>query len=468
MLRHRRVRSLGALPAVITLAVPLANISRADGRAATHWPQFRGPNASGVAVGYPTPVEWDAASGRNILWKTPVPGLGHSSPVIWGDRIFITTAVSRAGESSLKVGLYGDITPLNEQVEHEWKVLCLDKKTGRALWEQTACRGVPKAKRHMKSTHANPTPATDGRHVVAFFGSEGLYCYDIEGTLLWKKDFGVLASAYYVVPPAQWGFASSPVIFDDKVVVQVDVLKDSFVGALDIRDGRELWRAERNDVPTWSTPTVHRGNGRTQVICNGMREIAGYDLATGKQLWNLEGGGDIPVPTPVVAGDLIYVASAHGPAAPVFAIRTSAEGDLHLPPAGASSRYVAWWNGRVGVYMQTLLPLDGRLYCCRDNGVLTVFDALSGEKLHTARLGDGSTGFTASPVAADGKVYFTSEVGDVHVLKAAPDFDVLARNALAETCMATPAISEGVLYFRTRGQVIAVGDAAGGGDQVAR
>ncbi len=239
---------------IIFTGVPLFTFG--SGQEDVHWPSFRGRQAKGVAEGYATPTEWSVEDGTNIRWKTPIAGLAHSSPSIWGDRLFVTTAVRTEGDPSLRVGLYGDIASVNEDVVQRWRVYGLDKNTGEILWERTAHEGIPKVKRHPKSTHANPTPATDGEHVVAFFGSEGLYCYDMDGELLWKKDLGVLNSGFFQAPQAQWGFASSPIIHDGRVLVQSDVLEDSFLAAFDIRDGREIWRTERDDVPTWGTPTV--------------------------------------------------------------------------------------------------------------------------------------------------------------------------------------------------------------------
>lgn len=232
-----------------------------------NWPSFRGPGASGIAEGSPLPSEWDAATSRNIRWKTPIPGLGHSSPIVWGNRIFLSTAISGVEKPELKVGLYGDIGSIKDDTSHRWVVFCLDKQTGRIVWEKTAVSGIPKIKRHPKSTHANSTLATDGRHVVAFFGSEGLYCFDIDGRLLWKKDLGLLDSGFYVAPTAQWEFGSSPIVYQDMVLIQCDVLNGSFVAALNIRDGSEVWRTPRNDVPTWGTPTVYADGKNAQSSC---------------------------------------------------------------------------------------------------------------------------------------------------------------------------------------------------------
>jgi len=423
---------------------------------ARDWPQFRGIAARGLSEGAPPPTTWNAPEGRGVRWRTPVPGLGHSSPIVWGDLVCVTSAISGKPDPELKVGLYGNIDPVVDDTVHTWKVYCVDRRTGRMRWERTAAQGVPKVKRHTKATHANATPATDGRILVAMFGSEGLYAYELAtGKPLWEKNLGLLDAGFFMVPEAQWGFASSPVIHEDRVIVQADVQQGSFLAAFDVRDGREIWRAAREDVPTWSTPTVHATAKGTQILVNGWKHIGGYDLATGRELWRLTGGGDIPVPTPVVAGDLVYITNAHGKQAPIYAIRTGARGDL-TTPEGEVSPYLAWSQMREGAYMQTPLVYDGLLYNCRDNGVLSVYDAKTGERHYQQRLGEGS-GFTASPVAAGGKVYFTSEDGDVFVVRAGTSFELLSRNAMGEVCMATPAISEGVIIYRTRSHLIALG-----------
>jgi len=440
------------LAAALVLGSGMSSAAERD----TDWPSFRGRNARGVAEGFATAERWDVSRSQNVLWRTPIPGLGHSSPVVWGDRIFVTSAIGGQADPQLEVGLYGDIEPVNDETRHRWVVTCLDRDTGKVLWERTAHEGVPAIQRHTKSTHANSTPATDGKRVVALFGSEGLYSYDLQGELLWKKDLGRLDSGYFEVPEAQWGFGSSPVIDGDKVLVQCDVQQGSFLAAFDVQDGRELWRASRDEVPTWSTPTVHRDKGRAQVITNGWKHVGGYDLATGKELWRMHGAGDIPVPTPVVAHDLMFITHAHRGTG-LFAIRTSASGDVTLGPDAAAGEHVAW-SVRAGAYMQTPLVYRDELYVCRDNGVLSVYDARTGRRTAQQRLGSGMTGFTASGVAADGKVYYTSEQGDVFVLEAGPEPALIATNSLAEVTLATPAISRGVLYFRTRGHLVAIGE----------
>ena len=440
--------------AFMTLAAIALLLSAAQ---AQNWPQFRGPEASGIGAGSP-PVEWNGESGKNILWKTEIPGLGHSSPVIWGDRIFLTTAISAKGAAPLKVGLYGDIKPVEDEGPQKLIVYCLDRKSGKILWQQTSYSGPLKFKRHPKSTNANPTPATDGKHLVVFFGSEGLYTYDMDGKLLWKKHLGPLDAGFYMVPLATWGFASSPILHDGMAIVQADVQKDSFLAAFDAASGKELWRTPRKDVPTFGSPAIapYTANGQKslQVVVNGWKHAGGYDLKTGKELWMFNGttsGGDIPVPTPVSKDGLILITSAHGPGRPILAFRTNAAGTVEK-----ESPSLAWTVERAGNYMQTPL-IDGDLaYFCMDKGILTVFQLSNGERIYQQRLGSGG-GFSSSPVAAGGRLYITSEDGATIVLAEGKEFNQLAKNELGETVMATPAISGGVLYIRGRNHLFAIG-----------
>ncbi len=421
-----------------------------------NWPQYRGPQASGVDPSVALPTTWNIESGENIRWQTPIPGLAHASPIVWGNVVYIATAV-QAGKSELKVGLYGDIASVKEKEANQWRLLALDKTTGKVLWNTLAHESVPKVARHTKATHCNSTPATDGRRIVAIFGSEGLFCFDTEGRLLWKKDLGPMDSGYFVSPAAQWGFASSPVIHDGKVIVLCDVQKESFIAVFDLADGREVWRKARADVPTWSTPTVVTAAGRTQIAVNGWHHTGGYDFATGQELWKLDGGGDIPVPTPIAAGELIYFTSAHGRMRPMRAIRADAAGDITPGESGTASPAIAWNHDRRGNYMQTPILVDGRIYGCADIGLLTCFEAKTGEVRYSERLSKTSEGYTASPVSDGRHLFFASELGNVFVVPATGTFSVVATNALGETCLSTPAISDGALFFRTREKVVAVG-----------
>lgn len=450
------VASMSGWLIVVVAAAGMAAAGPAAPRPGVDWPGFRGIHARGFADGKPTAAVWDVSAGRNVRWKVKVPGLSHSSPVIWGDRVCVTTAVS-GKDDPLRVGLYGDIEPVKDDTPHEWRVLCYDKRSGKLLWDQLAAKGVPKVKRHTKATQANATPAVDEGHVAALFGAEGLFVYDAKGKLLWKKDLGVLDAGFFRVPEAQWGHASSPVIHEGRLFVLADVQKDSFLAAFDLASGRELWRTPRADVPTWGTPTVHVEGGRAQVVVNGWKHIGGYDLQTGRELWKMKGGGDIPVPTPVEAHGLFFITNAHGGSAPIYAVRTGATGDVSLAAEQTANAHVAWAQERDGAYMQTPIAYRGHLYVCRNNGVLSVFEAATGRRVYQQRLTEGG-GYTASPVAGDGKVYFTGEEGDVHVVRAGETFELMAKNPLGEVTLATPAISEGVLYFRTRGHLVAVAE----------
>jgi outer membrane protein assembly factor BamB len=347
-----RVTAIGSIAfvAVVAAAFQLSMTAGTAPRPGVDWPQFRGIRASGIAEGHPTPTRWDVAAGRGVVWKTPVPGLGLSSPIVWGDLVCLTTSLSGKKDADLKVGLYGDIEPVQDDSMHEWRVYCLDKKSGAVKWQQTVHKGVPKIKRHTKATHANSTLATDGERLIAFFGSEGLYAYDLTGKLLWKKDLGVLDAGFFMVPEAQWETGSSPVIHDGIVVVQADVQKDSFLAAFDVRDGREIWRTTRSDVPTWGTPTVHTVKGQPQVIVNGFRHIGAYDFNTGKEIWKLTGGGDIPIPTPVVHDGLVFITNAHGRGAPVYAVRETATGDRR---SARTPRAMRAWRGATGAMADT-------------------------------------------------------------------------------------------------------------------
>lgn len=423
---------------------------------AADWPQFRGPQAGGVDASAPAPVRWNVETGENIRWRAPVPGLAHASPIIWKDRVYVATAV-RPGQADLKVGLYGDIASANDQDAHQWRLLAFDRATGKNLWEKLGHESMPRVKRHTKASHCNSTPVTDGRHIVAIFGSEGLFCFDMEGRLLWKKDLGPMDSGYYQVKSAQWGFASSPVLHDGKVIVQCDVQKDSFLAAFDATSGKELWRTPRKDVPTWSTPTVTKVGEQTHILVNGWHHIGAYDFTTGKETWKLDGGGDIPVPTPVVANGLGYFTSGHGKFRPLRAIRLNAQGDITPSEVGMTNAAIAWVHARQGTYMQTPIVVGEQLYGCLDNGVLVCCNARSGAVHYSERIGSGSEGFTASPVSDGRHLYFASEVGNVYAVRASEKFSIAATNQLGETFMSTPALADGTLFFRTRGQLIAIG-----------
>ncbi len=415
---------------------------------AQHWPSFRGQNASGVADGKPMPVSWDATKGENLLWKAPVPGLAVSSPVIWGERVYLSTAVSSDPNPVFRHGLYGDVEPSNDVSKHTWRVIALDKKNGKVVWDRVAHEGAPKTKRHPKSSQASATPATDGRHVVVSFGSEGLYAYDVDGRLLWKKDLGVLNSGWFYDPDYEWGFGSSPIIWKDLVIVQCDIQKDSFVAAFEVATGKPVWRTSRDEIPSWGTPTVYEAGGRAELVTHGTKFIRGYDPRTGQELWRLSGNSEVTIPTPIIGPDLIVVTNGYRGVQPIFAIRPGAKGDISLQGQETKSQSIAWSTKRGGPYIPTPVLYGSHLYVCLNNGVLAVYDVRTGERAYQERLGGKGGAFSASPVAGDGKIYLTSEDGDVFVVKAGPSYELLATNPVGEVLMASPAIADGVLFVR--------------------
>lgn len=415
-----------------------------------NWPQFRGSHALGLGSGSP-PVEWDVESGTNIAWKTPIAGLSHASPVVWGNRIFVATAVNADDkEPTLEIGwLGGTGKSPQDDGDWTWQLLCIALDSGKQLWAKDVRSGTPAFKRHIKATHANCTPATDGRHVVAFYGSEGLYCFDVDGNLLWEHDFGKLDSGPYDTKGLEWGFASSPIIHNGYVIVQCDCLNTNFIAILDVSTGKEVRRIEREgEVATWSTPAVVTVDGRTQIVCNGYRQMAGYDFETGERLWFLSGGGDVPVPTPLFSDGLIYLTNGHG-AAPTFAIKPTATGDVTPARNKPLPDGLAWWEQSDGSYMPTPIVVDGLLYTCNDNGVLAVRDVKDGEQLYRQRVGTGSRVYSASAVAAKDRLYFCSERGEVTVVRQGREFELIAGNEMQEIVMATPAISGDRLLIRT-------------------
>ena len=422
--------------ALLLVLIPLAP--------AADWAQFRGPSGSGVDDTANPPVKWEASQ---IVWKTPISGLAVSSPIVAGDRIYVTTAISSDPSATLRIGLYGDVEPAPDVTPHQWKLLAFDRKTGKPAWEQTAWKGVPKTKRHPKSSQASCTPATNGKVIVAYFGSEGLYAYSTGGALLWKKDLGLQNAGWFFDPDYEWGAASSPVIHKDTVIVQCDRQRDSFIAAFSLADGKELWRTTRDELPTWGTPTLVPGKDRTELVTNGSKAIRGYDADTGKQLWTLSPNSEVVCTTPVFGHGLIFVTAGYPPVRPVYAIRQGASGDLTLAAGKTSSDAIAWSNSTGGVYLPSPLLYGDHLYTVGNNGVLTVYDAKTGTRTYQQRVGDGGS-FTAAPVAAAGRLYISSEDGDVYTVKAGAQYELLGKSTVGEKLLATPALSGDFIVIR--------------------
>ena len=433
--------------------VPPKEIAGRKAIVPANWPQFRGIDASGVADGQDPPLIWDVKVGTNIRWKTPIPGLGHSCPVIWGDRVFLTTAVG--GNTDIKTGLYGDPSSVKDESKLAFQVICLDRLSGNILWTKTAFEGVPKLKRHLKGSHANCIPATDGKRLIAFFGSEGLYCYDFDGKLVWKRDLSTLDSSFELDEKIEWGFSASPVLLEDRVIVQCDLSKDSFIAAYRLADGSQIWSTPRDEIPSWSSPTIWRNFKRVEIVTNASQYARGYDPATGKELWRLDKKSEITVPTPVHTPELAFVVSGNRPIQPLFAVKPGASGDISLKPGETGNAGIAWGKLRGGPYMPTPIVYQNYLYTIGNAGMVTCYEAATGKEVYKERV--GGTSYTASPVAADGRLYFISEQGEVRIVKAGPEFQLLAVNKMGGTCMATPAICDGALFIRTQDALFAVG-----------
>jgi outer membrane protein assembly factor BamB len=421
------------------------------------WPSFRGPQASGVADGQNLPDRWDVATGENVLWRTPVPGLAHSSPIVWGGRIFVTSAVSTNPNASFRPGLYGDGDASEDRSPQKWTIYAIDRGTGRIVWERVAAEGVPADKRHIKSTYASATPATNGRLVVASFGSQGVFAYDVNGTFRWKVDLGRMNMGAYDIPTYEWGPASSPILWNGLVIVQVDTQADSFIIALKEDTGAIAWKTARAELPSWGTPTVAVTPAGPRLVTNASNYVRGYDPMTGRELWRLGGSSKITAPTPVFADGVFVVASGRAPERPIFVIRADARGDI-TPPAGQTRGGALLWSrtGR-GSYMPTPLVYRGILYVLANNGVFDAYDLATGDEIYRQRLEKVGNGFSASPVAADGRIYLSNEDGDLVVVEAGRTFKQIATNQMGELVMATPALSNGVMYVRTAKSLVAIG-----------
>ena len=429
---------------------------------AQNWPAFRGANASGVAEGGKPPLTWSVKDGKNVLWKAPIPGFSHASPVVWDDAVYLASAVHASGEPNLRTGLYGDVDITENEGEISWRVLALDKKTGKVIWEREVHKGTALANRHIKATHANSTPATDGKRLVFFFGSTGhLVGFDLAGNQKWKVDLGPVDTGWFYDPSYEWGHSSSPILWDGKVILQVDRAKDAFLAAYDADSGKEVWKAPRPGISSWGTPTVIEGPQGPEIVTDGGKGIIGYDAKTGKELWKLTPTSEVTVATPVVGHGLVYISNGYRPVQPVYAIRPGGRGDISLAKDTTSSAHIAWSHPKGGTYIPTPIVVGDHLYTLANDGRLTCYQAQTGDRLYEHRVGGGRVAFSASPVAAAGRLYLASEDGDVYVIKAGPAFEILATNPLREPIMASPAISGDLLLVRTRSHLFALQEQVG-------
>jgi outer membrane protein assembly factor BamB len=411
---------------------------------AQQWPMFRGPNASGVSEASAPPLRWNRESGENIRWTTEIPGLGHSSPIVWGDRIFVTTAVSRGQEGDFQAGATGGRATVGAEGEHAWRLYCLDRTTGRVLWQREAHTGVPRIGRHVRSSHANETPATNGTYVAAFFGSEGLYVYRMNGELQWQHDLGVIDAGYVGLPEYQWETASSPLIYRDRgrdlVIVQADSRAESFVAAFDLASGREVWRSTREENPSWATPVIATVDGRDLLLTSSPNYFRALDPTTGREIWRFRDEADVKVPTPVIGHGLVFFSGGAPAGREFYAIRPGGRGDISRRPEASAGGQVAWVS-RGGPYTPTPIVYGNRLYVLSDLGVLSAFDAGTGELLTRRRVPDVGGTYNASPIAANGHLFLAESGGTIHVVRADDELTLVAANETGDTLMATPALT---------------------------
>jgi len=420
-------------------------------RAADNWPQFRGPTASGVSAGAALPDTWSATDG--VAWKTEIPGRGWSSPITWGGKIFVTTAIKEGDKPEpVKKGLYfGGDRPAPED-SHRFTVYCLDLETGKIVWQKEVHRGVPQHGHHLKNSLASETPVTDGQHVYAYFGNVGLFCFDFKGELLWSKKWKSVPTRY------GWGTASSPVLFGQRIYVVNDNDEQSFLVALDKKTGERIWRVDRDEKSNWATPFVWKNDERTEIVTPGTGKIRSYSL-DGQQLWELGGMSAITIPTPFTEHGLLYVASGYvlDRRKPLFAIRPGAAGDISLEEDQTHNEHIAWCHKKAGPYNPSPIVYGDYLYVLYDMGLFACYDAVTGEEVYgKRRIGPGARAFTSSPWAYDGKIFCLSEEGDTFVIRAGPEFELLGTNSLGQLSMATPAIVRDGLVLRTESHVFRI------------
>jgi outer membrane protein assembly factor BamB len=414
------------------LLLLVSSVVAADDTVA-HWPAWRGPTMSGVAPGSNPPLTWSET--EHLAWKTPIPGAGHGSPIVWGDRLYVSSAVAtdRMAEAPPVADESAKTTP-SAQI-YEFVVTCLDRNTGDIVWSRTIHEGVPREGRHETNSYASASPVTDGMRLYVSFGSQGLFCLDLEGNTLWERDLGEMRTRF------GWGEGASPAVSENRVVVNWDHEDASFIVALDAATGDEVWRQPREEPTSWATPVVITGE-RTQVVVNGTNRVRSYDLATGEVLWECGGQTINAIPSPVYDERAVYVMSGYRGAA-LFALPLSATGDL----TGSSS--VFWSFDRGTPYVPSPVLVDGRLYFTgSNNGILTCVDVATGQVVFGPERIPDIDNIYASPVSAAGRIYFTSRDGVTTVIAATDHLEVLATNRIDEPVDASAAIAGDTLYLR--------------------
>ncbi|HOC00825.1 MAG TPA: PQQ-binding-like beta-propeller repeat protein [Verrucomicrobiota bacterium] len=413
--------------------------------AAQNWPQFRGPHAAGISTNPNLPDTWSAT--ENVAWKTELPGRSWSSPIVWRNRIFVTSVVNLGESEAPKKGLYlGGERPEPSKAEHLWQVLCLDLATGKRLWDKTVHRGAPLAPIHLKSSYGAETPVTDGERVYALFGGVGVFASTLDGVEAWSHRLEPRKMRY------GWGTAASPVLHGGRLFIVNDNDEQAQLFALDANTGQELWRVDRDEKSNWATPFVWENDRRAELVTPGSRAVRSYDL-DGRVLWSLDGMSGIVIPTPFAGDGLLFVSSGYvgDKLRPVYAIRPGASGDLTLKPGETNNAFIAWSNPVGGPYNPSPLFYEGRLYVLYDRGLVSCYEAKSGQLLYDRERLPNGFAFTSSPWAANGQVFCLNEDGVCYALRAGDRFELLHTNRLADDdmCMATPALAGDRLLIRT-------------------
>lgn len=432
----------------LILSLFVCNLALTSNAAPASWPQWRGPSGQGVSTEKNLPSAWTPT--KNIKWKAAIPGRGHSSPIVWGNRVFVTTAIegevvpgAKAAKHMLDNKEFVHPDSIGANRKHSFKVICLDSESGKVLWEQTAFEGTPYDDRHRKSSYAASTPATDGTNVYAFFGSEGLYAYDMKGKLTWKADLGKLGNL-------GMGTGTSPIVYDNLVIVQFDEENGeaSFIAGIDKKTGREVWRTARKIQVSWSTPLLVSTAKRAELITSGTESIVSYDPKTGAELWRHKGVESNAIPSPVAAGDLVFLSAGY-PAKVAMAITLGGSGDL--------GEAVVWKYQKGTAYVPSPILYGDYLYLTSDRGILTCLDAKTGEVKYEGGRVPVPASFTASPIAFDGKILLTSEDGDTFVIKAGPKHEVITTNSVGEPVYASPAVADGNIFIRGERNLYCIG-----------
>jgi len=418
-----------------------------------NWPCFRGLSC-GLAEDKVLPVSWSTT--ENVVWKVDVVGRGWSCPVVWGDKIFLTTVASEGRVEDAKKGLYfGGNREKASGAIHHWIVYCFDWSSGKTLWQETVHKGKPAQPVHIKNTYASETPVTDGERVYFYFGNVGVFCFDLDGKEVWSKEIAPAKMRY------NWGTAASPVLHGDNLFIVNDNDEKSYLLALDKKTGKEVFRVERGEKSNWVTPYVWQNAERTELVTCGTGKIRSYD-PDGKLLWELGPMSVIAIPTPVQKDGLLYICSGYvgdRKNRPVYAIRPGASGDITPKDEQAAGKYIAWHHKFGGPYNPSPIVYGDHFYILYDRGTVSCYDRRTGKVIYEKQqLAKDARAFTASPWANDGKLFFLSEDGDTFIMQAGPEFKVLGRNALDEMCMATPATLRGSIIIRTLTKLYRIGE----------